>query len=328
MREREMYFLTRYEMTAVIGARAEHIHAGDASFLSSDDLQRVDPAGINHLAQAEEELRQRKLDHIMVRRPSGLVPISHLDLDIVPNMPRKNICGRRGVPLQRMEVDPEWVNPYGDDGRLPYGGVHGGHATLELERPFRVFPCDFIDGGIGMPLVCTRARTYSGEVIEHTVDGSPVRSVVLYVSRVMDLGTGRPKRLHIDGSLETWIRMRCSVFTLSRGREVHLRITHVGNASRERDALKGALHMWHERNRLKAEAYAMARLTINDVDVPGVTVFFGYDASTRTLKHTMIERAYIKDVISTSKQLSGSDDNPASTDTTLVATLSRTELED
>lgn len=72
--------LTKYEKTNIIGLRATQIQAGSKPLINLKLLREITPISI-----AEEELKQRKLDFLKVKRtlPSGkyeIISLKHLKL--------------------------------------------------------------------------------------------------------------------------------------------------------------------------------------------------------------------------------------------------------
>lgn len=63
-----IFFLTRYEVSAILAKRAQEISLGSPSVLTEVEISRLN---FSPLAIAEEELRQRKLNYIIMREMPG-----------------------------------------------------------------------------------------------------------------------------------------------------------------------------------------------------------------------------------------------------------------
>jgi DNA-directed RNA polymerase subunit K/omega len=332
--------LTLYEMALVVGSRAEQLASGDASLLTPDALRRADPGRLDYVVQAEEELRHRKLDFLVLFRAprpgapcttSAMVPLASLDMDIVPRISREMVLARRSESAP-MRVEREaWTNPYTNHA-VPYGGDSvEGATTVVIERPFRVWPCDFSrdDCYIDVALICTRARTYSGVVIAREAGPSdaplgaddavvPHRYVVLYVRGVQHAGMGRLARMHVDGSIETWVRLQCVVFGMWSGRVLCCHVVDVCNGGG--DVIQGPLLAWHERNRVSVpDSFAFGRVELSGTDLPDITVFFPYDPSHHQVLRGTRLQVRIQDIVSSERGATRADDNPHATETTLIA---------
>jgi DNA-directed RNA polymerase subunit K/omega len=336
--------LTLYEMALVVGSRAEQLASGDASLLPPDVLRRVDPGRLDYVVQAEEELRHRKLDFLVLfRQPRpgadctavALVPLSNLDMDIVPRISREMVLARTSESAPMNVEGGAWVNPYSGHA-LPYGGdAVEGTDDVVIERPFRVSPCDFScdDCYISMALICTRMRTYSGVVIEHEVSPSEApqgavrghgthRYVVMYVRAVQHAGLGRLARMHVDGSIETWVRLKCVVFGLWSGRVLCCHVVDVCNGSQSSNVIQGPLLAWHRRNRVFAsDCFAFGRVELNGTDLPDITVFFSYDPSLHHVTRGARMQVRIQDIVSSERGATRADDNPHTTETTIITSV-------
>lgn len=166
--------LSKYEMTLVVGSRAAQLLEGADPLLSKEESTSSDPTSINYFRQALEvrpgarapgpppsgvrlsgdaqELRLRRLDHLVIFRPMKCdgsdrvcaVRLAELDMDIVPNIPDENVMARCDAG-EGMAIDPVELDPY--DGRTPPFRLEDIDPrkllNKTLHRSFRVSACDF-----------------------------------------------------------------------------------------------------------------------------------------------------------------------------------------
>lgn len=226
-------------MTLIVGTRAAQLVYCD-TMLKPEERQHIRDITNEPLSFALEELRLGYLDNWFLQRPRRcdpgygsytLVRVGDLAKDIVPNCTFRcsssmaASASRDSMEAYGMQagIECEPMLTDGEETLVEKDPEDDGLEEAVVDTMFRKYTCEMAPIDV---LINARAKGYVGVPIRHGRDQAVIMRVV---EARRNCSSGSVARVHPDGSMELWIRVRCRVLPIraAEGEKLTCRITSI-----------------------------------------------------------------------------------------------------